>query len=179
MGQTYVIKGEENVARRGVWVGRIELNTGYWFSKKRERAVGILIREIGAVIALTVFMQTVTASPLPSAKITISKRDCLKLVRYEPHDDVSFKPGVNVRGKKVRSANLGGERGIKITDEFSFKFNLNIAKKYGWDSKNISADIAVGKVTVRGVNVYFNGQRLTSMEQKAITAQCRKILQGS
>ena len=39
-------------------------------------------------------------------KVTMTKRDCQRLVRHQARDDVAFKPGVDVRGKKVKSADL-------------------------------------------------------------------------
>ena len=121
-------------------------------------------------------------SPFPTSaagsKVSISKKDCQRIVGHQARDDVAYKPGVDVRGKKVTGADLDGGNQLKLPKELSFDLNIDIAKKYGLDAKGISADMAVGKVKVKGRNVYFNGQRLGGGDQAAITAECQKTLRG-
>ena len=40
------------------------------------------------------------------AMFTISKHGCQRLIQHQTHSDVEFKPGVGVRGKKVKRAEL-------------------------------------------------------------------------
>ena len=112
------------------------------------------------------------------SQVSISKKDCQRLVRHQARKDVAYKPGVDVRSKKVTGANLNGGNQLKLPKEFSFDLNIDIAKKYGLDKKGISADMNVGKVMVKGRNVYFNGQRLGGGDQVAIAAECQKTLRG-
>jgi len=131
-----------------------------------------------ALFALGAFLYSPLSAEAAGSKISISKKDCQRLVRHQARDDVAYKPGVDVRGKKVTGADLNGGSQLKLPKEFSFDLNIDIAKKYGLDAKGISADMAIGKVKVKGRNVYFNGQRLGGGEQAAIAAECQKTLGG-
>ena len=137
---------------------------------------GLTTATLAVVMLMSVSLPAVSAEA--EAKVTISKRDCQRLVRHQARADVVFKPGVDVRGNKVTGANLNRDQEIKLPREFSFNLNIDIAQKYGLDAKGLSADMAIGKVTVKGRNVYFKDQRLDSGDHVAVTAQCQKILNG-
>ena len=120
-----------------------------------------------------------TQPPVSAAtKVTISKQECQRLLRNRARADVTFKPGVSVRGNKVTGANLYGDPKIKLPKEFSFNLNIDIAKKYGLDTKGLSADMVVGKVSIKGPNIHFNGKRLGDVDQTAVLAECQKTLNG-
>ena len=55
------------------------------------------------------------------SKLTLSKQDCQRLIRHQAHSDVEFRPGVDVRGKNVKSADLYGDSPLTLPYEFSFK----------------------------------------------------------
>ena len=131
-----------------------------------------------ATLAVVMLMSVSPPAVSAEAKVTISKRDCQRLVRHQARAHVVFNPGVDVRGNKVTGAKLHHNQEIKLLKEFSYNLNIDIAKKYGLDAKGLSADMAVGKVTVKGRNVYFKDQRLDSGDHVAVTAQCQKILNG-
>ena len=132
----------------------------------------------GATLAVVISISGPPPAVSAEGKVTISKRDCQRLVRHQARADVVFKPGVDVRGNKVTGANLNRDQEIKLPREFSFNLNIDIAQKYGLDAKGLSADMAIGKVTVKGRNVYFKDQRLDSGDHAAVTAQCKKTLNG-
>ena len=131
-----------------------------------------------ATLAIVMLISDPPPAISAEAKVTISKRDCQRLVRHQARADVAFKPGMDVRGNKVTGANLLREPTIKLPKEFSFNLNIDIAQKYGLDARGVSADMAVGKVTVKGRNVYFKGQRLGSGDHAGVTAECQKLLDG-
>ena len=91
---------------------------------------------------------------------------------------MTFKPGVNVRGDKVTGANFHGDQKIKLPRELSFNLNIDIAQKYGLGTKGLSADIGVGKVSIKGPNIYFKGKRLGDIDQTTVLAECQKTLNG-
>ena len=134
----------------------------------------------GIVASLAVVMLISGPQPAVSAdaKVTISKQDCQRFSRNRARADVTFKPGVSARGDKVTGANLHGDQKIKLPKELSFNLNIDIAKKYGLDTKGLSADMVVGKVTIKGPNIHFNGKRLGDVDQTAVLAECQKTLNG-
>jgi hypothetical protein len=115
-------------------------------------------------------------APAEAATAKIASRDCKRLVGHQ--GSAAYKPGVDVRGKKVRSAHAGGGSTYKLPKEFSFNIGVDIAAKYGLDSKNITAEMTTGKVTVRGSRVYMNGKPMTSNEQARLASKCRRLLSG-
>ena len=136
------------------------------------------MRYLAAITILTLAFAITQPAVSAGAKVTISKQDCQRLLRNRARADVTFKPGVSVRGNKVTGANLHADQKIKLPKEFSFNLNIDIAKKYGLDTKGISADMVVGKVTIKGPNIYFNGKRLGDVDQTAVLAECQKTLNG-
>ena len=131
-----------------------------------------------ATLAVVMLMSVSPPAVSAEAKVTISKRDCQRLVRHQAGAHVVFNPGVDVRGNKVTGANLRRDQETKLLKEFSFNLNIDIAQKYGLDATGISADVVVGKVTVKGRNVYFKDQRLESGDHAAVTEHCQKTLNG-
>ncbi|MBI5120564.1 MAG: hypothetical protein HZA67_06125 [Rhodospirillales bacterium] len=58
--------------------------------------------------------------------VTVSKRDCSRLIAHAPSADVAYKSGVDVKGRKVAPADLeGGGNSIKLLPEV-LQFNINI-----------------------------------------------------
>ena len=114
--------------------------------------------------------------PVKAAEATISSRDCQRLVRHQARGDVTYKPGVDVRGKKVKPADAGGDSTFKLPKEYSFNIGVDIAAKYGLDAKNISSEMVTGKVTVIGSRVYMNGKPVTTEDQAGLATKCRSLL---
>jgi hypothetical protein len=65
-------------------------------------------------IALVLFV-VAWAAPA-SAEIAISRKDCSRLVNHEPAPDVTYQPGVDVHGRPVAPADLGGGQQIQLPD---------------------------------------------------------------
>ena len=136
------------------------------------------MRYLAAITMLTLAFAITQPAVSADAKVTISKQDCQRLLRNRARADVTFKPGVSVHGNKVTGANLHGDQKIKPPKELSFNLNIDIAQKYGLDTKGLSADMVVGKVTIKGPKIYFKGKRLGDVDQTAVLAECQKTLNG-
>ncbi len=109
-------------------------------------------------------------------KVRISGRDCARLVQHRPRDDVAYRPGVDVHGRKVAPADLPGSRPpLKLpqTVEFDIAFNpLKGTSKSRFGETSIKVgrvryDIARGTFT-------FNGQPLTDPQIAALSRKCRE-----
>jgi hypothetical protein len=103
--------------------------------------------------------------------ITISKPDCSRLISHAPAPDVAYKPGVDVRGKSVVSADADpgreafAKRVLPETLEFPVKINpLNYgSRKSALKSKeSTQAAIAAGG----GVPTLAQSQALATAESK-------------
>jgi len=83
-------------------------------------------------------------------KITIKSKDCRRLVRHAPSSDVAFKPGVDVRGKKVIGADLYGPSSIKLPDVIEFDITRNIRDFLGGPEADAEAATAAATAAASG-----------------------------
>ena len=116
------------------------------------------------------------AWPAPaSAEIAISRRDCQRLVNHEPAPDVTYQPGVDVHGRPVVPADLGGGQQIQLPDVIYIPIEVLVQDKFGIPANSVLYDATalVGVVSVRGNQVYFEDQPLTDPEIVALEEACR------
>ena len=119
---------------------------------------------------------TALAWPAPaSAEIAISRRDCQRLVNHEPAPDVTYQPGVDVHGRPVVPADLGGGQQIQLPDVIYIPIEVLVQDKFGIPANSVLYDATalVGVVEVRGNQVYFEDQPLTDPEIVALEEACR------
>jgi hypothetical protein len=130
------------------------------------------MRIIGS-IAL-VLVAVAWAAPA-SAEIAISRKDCQRLVNHEPAPDVTYQPGVDVHGRPVVPADLGGGQQIQLPDVIYIPIEVLIQDKFGIPANSVLYDATalVGVVSVRGNQVYFEDQPLTDPEIVALEEACR------
>ncbi len=109
------------------------------------------------------------------AEVAISRRDCDRLVRHEPAPDVTYQPGVDVHGRPVAPADLGGGSQIELPDVIYIPIEVLIQDKYGIPANSVLYDATalVGVVSVRGNQVYFEDKLLSDPEVAALEAACR------
>ena len=110
-----------------------------------------------------------------SAEIAISRKDCQRLVNHEPAPDVTYQPGVDVHGRPVAPADLGGGQQIQLPDVIYIPIEVLVQDKYGIPANSVLYDATalVGVVSVRGNQVYFEDQPLTDAEIVALEEACR------
>jgi hypothetical protein len=110
-----------------------------------------------------------------NAEVAISRRDCERLVRHEPAPDVAYQPGVDVHGRPVAPADLGGGSQIELPDVIYIPIEVLIQDKYGIPANSVLYDATalVGVVSVRGNQVYFEDKLLSDPEVAALEVACR------
>jgi hypothetical protein len=91
-----------------------------------------------SIAALAVMFAATTAFA-EETKVTITKKDCRRLVRHSASADVAYKPGVDVRGRKVTPADAGGRRPLKLPDVFEFNVDVDIRKYLGGPEDDAAA----------------------------------------
>lgn len=113
-------------------------------------------------------------------EIKISKRDCERVVAHRASDDVTFKPGVDVRGRKVKPADLNGRKPLKLPNELTIDIGIDLGKRLGLgaDGTKFTSETNLGKVKydISSGKMTFNGQPIGNAEEAAIAAKCREIL---
>ena len=125
----------------------------------------------------------VESRPLPAdmpanpdvRRVIVSRAQCRELQRHEPRDDVTFKPGVDVRGKPVVPADLNGGSSLHLPDEISFDLTLRMTDFLRQPPpRGISDSVArLGRIDVKGREVSFNGMPMTDPAVAEIVALCR------
>ena len=111
------------------------------------------------------------------AKAQVSGKDCKRLLKKNAQVGAAYQPGVDVRGNKVKGANLGGDSPIKLPKTIAFDFDLSLAGKYGIaDDKNYDPSMSVGKVKydLGSGELTFNGKPLSPSGQAAVSKACAK-----
>ena len=109
--------------------------------------------------------------------VTVRAADCAQLVQHVAASDVAFKPGVDLQGRFVAPADLGGSVQIDPLTEFSIPVTVDLQKRL-----NIPVDpnlfqtqnFTVGVVTWKDGKGYFNGQPLQSDQSERLAALCQK-----
>ena len=69
--------------------------------------------------------------PAPAAAeaehvVKVTAGDCRRVVAHVAAADVEYRPGVDVRGRKVAPADLGGGPPIGLPDEIAFDIKLDL-----------------------------------------------------
>lgn len=114
--------------------------------------------------------------PALASDVKISERICRQITRHVPADGGAYQAEVDVRGEKVASADAGAASPITIPKDISFDYGVDLDKKYGIGSTGTaSATPTLGKVTIRGNRVYWNGQPLDGADQSAMAAECARV----
>jgi hypothetical protein len=110
------------------------------------------------------------------AGITVSKRDCQRVIAYQPSADVEYKPGVDARGNAVAGADLPGSVIIEAPKSITIPLTLELAELFTLPG-GTSAEAGIGTVTydIGSGRLEYNGQPLTDPQMAAIAAACAKM----
>jgi hypothetical protein len=132
------------------------------------------------------------ASTAHAETVAVSAADCKKLVAHTPNDDVTYKPGVDVRGKKVAPADLDGGYQMELPESIDLQIGVDLADRLALRDARKQAQSGsapttrkvlpaegyapVGTLSIRGNEAYWNGKLLASQDQAALTLACRQGL---
>lgn len=121
------------------------------------------------------FLALAAVAPTASADVAISRQDCQYLTRYQPAPDVNFQPGVDVHGRAVAPADIGGGQQLKLPETIYIPIEVDIGQRYHIPANSPlwKATAEIGTVAVTGDQVTFNGQPLTADDNAALAAMCR------
>ena len=153
--------------------------------------ISILIASLGAAAS---------ASAAESKVVTLSKEACGRLVQHVPADGVTYKPGVDVRGKPVVPADLGGGPSIAIPDEINIQIGIDLADRLTLREARRGAAptpglpgtptpaapirkvlpyegrAALGQLTIKGNDAYWKGERIAPQDEVQLAEACRQSL---
>jgi hypothetical protein len=118
------------------------------------------------------------AAPAWAQKVTITGVDCRRLIRHQPAPDVSYKPGVDVKGRKVAPADINDAPQIRVPETITFDAAIDL-RRFGIPAASplFQPNVTVGRVDVQqDGRVFFNGERLGNSEIAALEEFCRAEL---
>ncbi|NKB45714.1 MAG: hypothetical protein GKS03_15700 [Alphaproteobacteria bacterium] len=129
---------------------------------------------LGLAVALS------SAATAQTSILSVRTEDCRQLVSHVPSDDVAYVPGVDVRGRPVVPADLGGGYDIFAPEEINIDIQLDLAERLGLGGDDfasgastlLSGEGVVGQVSVRGNDIYWNGNKLARDSHAALSAAC-------
>jgi hypothetical protein len=111
---------------------------------------------------------------------TVRLDDCKRLVKYMPSADVAYKPGVDVHGNAVKSAEDRPLGAIEVPQEIVIDFGIDLAGRYGFGAAGLfdaTAAIATIKYDIGTGGLTMNGKPLLDADSQAIEAACALRLQ--
>jgi len=129
--------------------------------------------------------------------LTFSAAQCRQLTAHTPAKGVEYKPGVDVRGKAVVPADLGGGYTIPTMtpEDISIPITIDLADRLGrsraraaGNTNPTAADrpllkyegkVPVGTVTFQGNTAMWNGEPMAPQDQAVLAAGCRARLEGA
>lgn len=111
-------------------------------------------------------------APAPS----LSADACRQLANYQPKKDgdAEYKPGVDVNGKPVVEADLGGNA-IPVPDPVRFHLSVDMAEYLGLagNGPNPAGYVDFGEVEIhRDGSVFLDGKPMESQQEAALRALC-------
>lgn len=143
-----------------------------------------LIIFIVAVFSLAVpaFAQAPADSAGPGGvRITISKTDCSRLVRHTPSDDVAFRPGEGVRGKRVAPADVPGSGANSIPnlvpDVLEIPLNIKPMQGKAYATHGLddtTSQLGIVRYDITKNTFTFNGEPMGGPDQQALAEACAK-----
>lgn len=135
------------------------------------------------VTALLTGLAAFAAAAGAAETVTVTRADCARLVTHVPDPGVAYRPGVDVRGRPVAPADLGGTPTIKLPDEIEVPVTLDMLARYGLPANSSlykldDTRIGTARVRVKDGRAWFNGAPLGDEESFALARACRKAPGG-
>ncbi|WP_374383884.1 hypothetical protein [Dongia sp.] len=139
--------------------------------------IPVIDRRRIAIINALLAILTCFAGALPAkADIAVTREDCARLVKYRQAPGVEYQPGIDVRGNPVAPADLGGGYQIKPPETIIIPIEILIQDRFHIPANSAlwNAKAQVGVVTVKGDQVFYEGQLLGDAEAAALEEVCRE-----
>ncbi len=138
-----------------------------------------MMRHSIAYLAPALFL--LAASPAAAhetATVTITRADCARLVEHVPGPDVAYQPGVDVYGREVAPADLGGAPRIELPETILIDIEVDLFARFGIPANPAlyEADAEVGAVLYQDGRFTFNGQPLQDEAEAELAARCQRIV---
>ncbi len=112
-------------------------------------------------------------------EVRIAKRDCRRLAVHVADPGVAYQSGVDVHGRSVTPADLGGAHKIALPEIIVIDIEVDLQDRFGFPAKagSFEGDAQIGTVEVApDGSARFNGQALQDETQAALARRCQEVL---
>jgi opacity protein-like surface antigen len=123
--------------------------------------------------------------------IVVRGSDCNRLVQSHKPAGADYVPGVDVSGKPVVSADVGGGYNMTLPETIDIQIGVDVAdrlarrdaKKKGTAEKDLQrkvlpyeGKVALGTLSIKGNEAFWNGERMLPQDQVALAEACRQSM---
>lgn len=125
--------------------------------------------------------------------ITVRGSDCQRLVQSHAPGGADYVPGVDVSGKPVASADVGGGYNMTLPEAIDIQIGVDLADRLARrDAKKANpptpdaqlqrkvlpyeGKVGLGTLTIRGQEAFWNGEPLLPRDQALLAEACRKSM---
>ena len=126
-----------------------------------------------------------TGSRKGTVTLELTPEQCRRLSRHQPDADVTYQPGVDVRGRTVVPADLadtdtGYPTRVEPPKTIVIPIEVELFERFGIPANPalFEADAQVGAVLYDDGKLYYNGQRLADGASDHIAIYCRDLLEA-
>ena len=107
-----------------------------------------------------------------NAVLRMTRADCARMVAHWPAPDVSYQPGIDVRGHAVPPAETKGDSRLRMSEDIVIPLELRLFDRLGGERAAAEARVLIGTVELRAGRAYFNGQPLEEATAAELAAMC-------
>lgn len=132
---------------------------------------------------LNVMLILGATTPALAETIVVRSSECRQLVQSHAPGAADYQPGVDVRGKAVAPADVGGGYGLAMPDAIDVQIGIDLAdrlsRRAGESQRKVlpyEGKAPLGTLTIKGQEASWNGQRLMPADQAALAEACRQSL---
>lgn len=113
---------------------------------------------------------------LEQGSVVISPAICTAFAADASVPGAAYQAGIDVNGRKVAPADLPSSAPLEL-DNFPIEIRKNLDGVFGVPPAGgaFGAKAILGYVTVRGDQAFFNGKALSTDQNAALIAACRKV----
>ncbi len=113
--------------------------------------------------------------------VTVTKADCLRLVKHQPAPDVAYRPGTerDSDGEPIVPPDLHGRPQLDLPESVDIPIEVDLDERYGLPADDsFKGDVRVGTVRIEldSGRATFNGQPLTGPDEAELRARCAELL---
>lgn len=122
------------------------------------------------------------ALPAYAENLVVDSNACANVMRYQSEDSAEYKPGVDVDGQAVESADANPNP-VPLPKTISVPIAIDLAQTNppltgGVPVGRLELEAQIGKAEIdtKTGDVYYNGQKISETSEAQLRAECEKML---